>query len=135
VTHAREPLSETETRSTAGRNSLSNLWFFSFETHEHGTFTDSIVYPSRRAFKVAKFSSSKQPGRYGLVPELYFHDEAGWSWGGVSAIDSNGRRIWIADADRGDGKRFVVRVDEKLTAFGELESAIRQKKLDGRHDS
>src|SRR5437764_880957 len=68
VTHARERLSETETRSTAGRNSLSNLWFFSFETHEHGTFTDSIVYPSRRAFKVAKFSSSKQPGRYGLVP-------------------------------------------------------------------
>jgi len=26
---------------------------------------------------------------------------------------------------RGDGKRFVVRGDEKLTAFVELESAIR----------
>jgi hypothetical protein len=26
---------------------------------------------------------------------------------------------------RGDGKRFVVRADEKLTAFAELESAIR----------
>jgi len=33
--------------------------------------------------------------------------------------------IWIADAHRGDGKRFVVRADEKLTAFLELESAIR----------
>jgi hypothetical protein len=34
--------------------------------------------------------------------------KAGWSWGCVSAIDSNGRTIWIADAHRGDGKRFVV---------------------------
>ena len=50
--------------------------------------------------------------------------KAGWSWGCVSAIDSNGRTIWIADAHRGDGKRFVVRVNEKLTAFVELESAI-----------
>ena len=51
--------------------------------------------------------------------------KAGWSWGCVSAIDSNGRTIWIADAHRDDGKRFVVRADEKLTAFLELESAIR----------
>jgi hypothetical protein len=36
-----------------------------------------------------------------------------------------GRTIWIGDAHRGDGKRFVVRVDEKLTVFLELESAIR----------
>jgi hypothetical protein len=43
--------------------------------------------------------------------------EAGWSWGCVSAIASNGRTIWIADAHRDDGKRFVVRADEKLTAF------------------
>jgi hypothetical protein len=33
--------------------------------------------------------------------------------------------IWIADAHRGDGKRYVVRADEKLTAFLELESAVR----------
>jgi hypothetical protein len=26
--------------------------------------------------------------------------KAGWSWGCVSAIDSNGRTIWIADAHR-----------------------------------
>jgi hypothetical protein len=50
--------------------------------------------------------------------------KAGWSWGCVSAIDFNGRRIWIADAHRDDGKRFVVHADEKLTAFLELESAI-----------
>jgi hypothetical protein len=47
------------------------------------------------------------------------------SWGCVSAIDSNARTIWIADSHRGDGKRFVVRADEKLAAFIELESAIR----------
>ena len=52
------------------------------------------------------------------------HD-AGWSWGWVSALDCEGRTIWIADAHRGDGKRFVVRADEKLTALAELESAIR----------
>jgi len=47
--------------------------------------------------------------------------KAGWSWGCVSAIDSQGRTIWIVDAHRDDGKRFVVRSDEKLTAFLELE--------------
>jgi len=51
------------------------------------------------------------------------HD-AGWSWGYVSAIDSHGRTIWIADAHRDDGKRFVVHADEKLTAFLELESQL-----------
>jgi len=44
----------------------------------------------------------------------------------VSAIDSNGRTIWIVDAHRDDGRRFVVRADEKLTAFLELESALRE---------
>jgi hypothetical protein len=36
--------------------------------------------------------------------------------------------IWIVDAHRDDGKRFVVRADEKLTAFLEPESAIRATK-------
>ncbi len=43
--------------------------------------------------------------------------KAGWSLGWVSAVDSWGRTIWIADAHRGDGKRYVVHADEKLTAF------------------
>jgi hypothetical protein len=51
--------------------------------------------------------------------------KAGWSWGYVSALDSNGRTIWIVDAHRGDGERFVVYADEKRTAFVELESATR----------
>jgi hypothetical protein len=39
---------------------------------------------------------------------------------------SQGRTIWIVDAHR-EGKRFVVRADEKLTAFVELESAVRAR--------
>jgi hypothetical protein len=50
---------------------------------------------------------------------------SGWSWGCVSAMDSNGQTIWIADVHRDNGKRFVVSADEKLTAFTELESAVR----------
>jgi hypothetical protein len=42
----------------------------------------------------------------------------------VSAIDSQGRTIWIADAHRGDGKRFIVHADEKLSAFVELERQV-----------
>jgi hypothetical protein len=45
--------------------------------------------------------------------------KAGWSLGWVSAIDPEGRTIWIVDAHRDDGKRFVARSDEKLTAFVE----------------
>jgi hypothetical protein len=50
--------------------------------------------------------------------------KAGWSWGCVSALDLQGRTIWIVDAHRDDGKRFVVHADEKLTAFLELERVI-----------
>jgi hypothetical protein len=37
-------------------------------------------------------------------------------------LDCNWRTIWIVDAHR-DGKRFVVRADEVLAAFWNLESA------------
>jgi len=35
----------------------------------------------------------------------------------------------IADAHRGNGKRFVVHADENLTAFVELEAAIRRNEF------
>ena len=50
--------------------------------------------------------------------------KAGSSWGCVSGVNSRGRTIFVADAHRDDGQRFIVRADEKLTAFVELESAI-----------
>jgi hypothetical protein len=46
--------------------------------------------------------------------------------GWVSALDSEGRTIWIADAHRDNGKRFIVRADEILTAFLELERVTRE---------
>jgi hypothetical protein len=39
-------------------------------------------------------------------------------------VTAEGRIIFVVDAHRDDGKRFVVHADEKLTAFMELESAI-----------
>jgi hypothetical protein len=59
-----------------------------------------------RASKNSARKSSREPARF------------------RSTVDSNGQTIWIADAHRGDGQRFVVHADEKLTAFLELERAI-----------
>ena len=55
--------------------------------------------------------------------------KASWSRGCVSAIDSEGRTIWIADAHRGDGKRFVVQADELLTAFLELKCDLHWQRI------
>jgi hypothetical protein len=52
------------------------------------------------------------------------HDD-GFNLGWVSALDIEGRTIWIVDA-RGYGKRFIVHADEKLTAFVELQRAIHE---------
>ena len=35
-----------------------------------------------------------------------------------------GRTIWIVDAHRDDGRRFIVHADEILTAFVELERQV-----------
>jgi len=55
--------------------------------------------------------------------------KAGWSLGWVSAVDLEGRTIWIVDA-HGYEKRFIVRADEMLTAFVELERAIHKFAVD-----
>jgi len=55
--------------------------------------------------------------------------KAGWSLGCLSAIDSQGRTVWIVDA-HGYGRRFIVRADEMLTAFVELQRAIHEFAVD-----
>jgi hypothetical protein len=45
------------------------------------------------------------------------------------SVDSQGRTIWIVDA-HGYGKRFIVRAEEILTAFLELERAIHEFAVD-----
>ena len=42
----------------------------------------------------------------------------------MSAVDPEGRTIWIVDAHRGDGRRFIVVADEKLSALVELEREV-----------
>ncbi len=39
-------------------------------------------------------------------------------------MDRDGRTIFVADAHRDDGKRFIVHADEKLSAFVELERQV-----------
>jgi len=52
--------------------------------------------------------------------------KAGWSWGCVATVDSNGQTIFVADAHRDNGKRFIVTADEKLRAFLELQRVTRE---------
>jgi hypothetical protein len=59
-----------------------------------------------------------------ILPQMARSSDGLSGVGWVSAVDNKGRTIWIVDA-RAYGKRFVVRADEKLTAFLELKLAIR----------
>jgi hypothetical protein len=52
--------------------------------------------------------------------------KAGWSWGCVATVDSNGQTIFVADAHPDNGKRFIVTADEKLRAFLELQRVTRE---------
>ena len=65
-----------------------------------------------------KHNQSRTARRMGqIAPVKYWEiiadnlSKAGWSLGWVSALDIEGRTIWIVDA-HGYGKRFVVRADE-----------------------
>jgi hypothetical protein len=52
--------------------------------------------------------------------------KAGWSWGCVLTVDSNGQTIFVVDAHRDNGKRFIVTADKKLKAFLELQQVTRE---------
>jgi hypothetical protein len=53
-------------------------------------------------------------------------NKAAWDCGCISSTDHQGRQFWVAAAEPDGTGRFIVRVDENLTAFLELESAIRK---------
>jgi hypothetical protein len=81
--------------------------------------------------RFGRYQFGQNPNRASLFVRVKYWEiiadnlsKVGWSWGWVSTINSNGRTIWIVDAYCDDGKRLVVRADQKLTAFVELESAI-----------
>jgi hypothetical protein len=50
--------------------------------------------------------------------------QEGWSWGYSKAV-SGYRIVFTVDALSADGQRFIVRSDQLLTAFLELERAVR----------
>jgi hypothetical protein len=49
--------------------------------------------------------------------------KAGCNCGCISTTDDSGEQFWVPAAEREDAGRFIVRADEKLTAFVELEVA------------
>ena len=49
----------------------------------------------------------------------------GWSWGCSTEVRPDGSILHCVDAHRDDGRRFIVRSDEKLTAFLELEEQLK----------
>jgi hypothetical protein len=61
--------------------------------------------------------------------------KAGWSLGYVAAMNCEGRQSGLLTRITATERRFVVRADEKQTAFLELESAIRREKLERRPKS
>jgi hypothetical protein len=69
-------------------------------------------------------------GGAGSRSPLYHDRTRGWTLDYVFTVDSQARTIWITDAERGYGKRFIVRAEEILTACVELERAIHQFALD-----
>jgi hypothetical protein len=58
----------------------------------------------------------------------------GWSWGYTSIVTRAGT-LFNVDAQRGDGKRYVVRADDLLTAFLELQTQTRARRNEGSRSS
>lgn len=52
---------------------------------------------------------------------------AGFSWGKTSFLTAAGKTMWLLDARKGDGPRFVVHADDLLAGFLELEAAVKEK--------
>jgi hypothetical protein len=46
--------------------------------------------------------------------------KAGWRCGCISSANHDGQQFWVVAAEREDARRFIVRDDEKLTAFLQL---------------
>jgi len=78
----------------------------------------------REIFELPPDETANPAGHSNAATSADNLSKAGWSWGSVSAVDCEGRTIWIADAHRDDGRRFIVTADQKLSAFVELEGQV-----------
>jgi hypothetical protein len=73
-------------------------------------------YTRQIQIRFGRYQLGQNSNRASLFPGVKYWEiiadnlsKAAWGWGYVSAVDSEGRTIWIADAHRDDGKRCVVR--------------------------
>jgi hypothetical protein len=85
--------------------SICNFWWVE---NSYGTDLIEKLHPN---FRLASKNGARDVKYWEIIADNL--SKAGWSWGIVSAIDSEGRTIWIADAHRDDGKRFVAHAEEK----------------------
>jgi hypothetical protein len=51
---------------------------------------------------------------------------AGWTWGYATAVE-DGCTIYVVDTHRNESGRFIVRSDDLLTAFLELEETLKKQ--------
>src|SRR5262249_27632406 len=83
-----------------------------------GSFSYSsavIVFPLDTWLKAQSVASlTKTVHRFAGSSDFDITCGGSLSW--VSAVDPEGRTIWIVDAHRDNGRRFVVRTDDKFTA-------------------
>jgi hypothetical protein len=101
---------------------------------ERARYTEEYKQEALELWRNSGRSAAKVAAELGIRAPLLYRwarpkresnlSKAGWSWGCVSTIDTHGRTIWIADAHRDDGRRYVVHADERLRAFMELEEAV-----------
>ena len=82
------------------------------------------VYPRERGKRLRRHWPHPGVRREDRQEAVELSQQAGLSWGYMSAVDREGRRIWVVAAER-NAQRFIVHTDEKLTAVIVLEGAIR----------
>jgi len=79
---------------------------------------------SKRAAAGDHKGATRVPQKYPVFTVLTANVIYPLSVGWVSTINSRGQTIFVADAHRDDGKRFIVHADEKLSTFVELERQV-----------
>jgi hypothetical protein len=72
----------------------------------------TMIIPRRVKWKIGRIGGVKS---WEIVADNL--KKTGWSCGYVATVDYEGQTIWTVEAHRDNGKRFVVRADEKADRF------------------
>jgi hypothetical protein len=90
------------------------------------TCGSAAIRPHKKSCLPGRKTIDHYLARVSTTQRVTNHARMGWSWGYVATVDSNGQTIFVADAHRDNGKRFIVTADEKLRAFLELQRVTRE---------